>query len=230
MNYEAILLAAGAGKRMKAVKNKVLLELLDKPVLSYSIERFLNDDQCKHLILAVKEDEVAFIKSLIPPSKKEVSVVVGGSERQYSVYYALKKLKGEEAVLVHDGARPFVTEELISDLLVHLENCDAALLGTPVKDTIKVVENGLVEKTIPRETLWQAQTPQAFHQEIFQVAHKRAKDKKFLGTDDTSLLEEFFPQARIEMVMGSYENIKLTTPDDLDKGTLILEARRYDGL
>ncbi|SJZ36343.1 2-C-methyl-D-erythritol 4-phosphate cytidylyltransferase [Pilibacter termitis] len=230
MKYEAILLAAGSGKRMESEENKVFLELGNRAILSYSIDLFLADEKCVHLILVGKTSEMSELKKLVPQSKKAVSFVVGGSERQYSVYAGVKAIKNDEnAILVHDGARPFVRKEQIDDLCLALEENHAVLLGVPVKDTIKSVFNKKVAKTVPREALYGAQTPQMIRGQMFYQGHLWAEEDDFLGTDDVSLVEEYFPEATIEMVNGSYENIKLTTPEDLILGEAILNNKRAKG-
>ncbi|MDR0922274.1 MAG: 2-C-methyl-D-erythritol 4-phosphate cytidylyltransferase [Lactobacillales bacterium] len=227
MNYEVILLAAGLGKRMKVGKNKVLLEIGGKPVLQYSIDLFLADKECVQLILVVKEEEKATIQKFLPKTDKKITLVTGGSERQYSVANGVASmLNAENIVLVHDGARPFLTSEGIQALQSALKESQVALLGVPVKDTIKKVRQGVVTATVPREILWQAQTPQAFHGETLKEVHTLAQAQGFLGTDDVSLVEEFLPEIPIQMVMGSYENIKLTTPEDLYLGEAIIARSR----
>ncbi|MDR2833789.1 MAG: 2-C-methyl-D-erythritol 4-phosphate cytidylyltransferase [Streptococcaceae bacterium] len=226
MNYEAVLLAAGNGKRMGAGKNKVLLKLGEKAVIQYSIDFFVNDEKCQHLIIVCSENEKEIISTFLPKEKK-ISLVIGGKERQDSVWAGLTYLSGESKnVLIHDGARPFVTQPMIDNLLETLSQSPAAIVGVPVIDTIKKVIDGVIIKTIPRNTLWRAQTPQAFHQDVLVTVHQKALEESFLGTDDVSLVERFLPEIHGKMIMGSYANIKLTTPEDLIEAQAILENEK----
>ncbi len=230
MYYESILLAAGQGRRMGASRNKILLHLLGKPVIVYSLEVFLADPACHHIVLVVQEDEKELMSQIIkryffPSSKKKISIVVGGVERQESVYCGLLAVKRlNELVMVHDGARPFVTLAQLKSIYKKASENKAAILGVPVKDTIKKVIAGKVSQTISREELWQIQTPQAFlGKELFE-AQQLAKEDDFLGTDDASLMEKYGSR-EIDLVLGSYDNIKLTTPDDMMMGESILRRR-----
>lgn len=230
MHYELILLAAGQGKRMQASKNKILLSLLGRPVIAYAIDVFLADPACQHIILVIQKDEKELIEQLIKKyfkrAKTKISIVVGGKERQDSVYNGLLAIdKKESFVFVHDGARPFVTRTLLKQLYRTVSEKKAAILGVPVKDTIKKIVDGKVEQTVPREYLWQIQTPQAFVAEELQYVHECAYQDHYIGTDDASLMEKYGNRT-IEIVLGSYENIKLTTPDDMIIGEAIAKQRK----
>lgn len=230
MHYELILLAAGQGKRMQASKNKILLSLLGRPVIAYAIDVFLADPACQHIILVIQKDEKELIEHLIKKyfkrAKTKISIVVGGKERQDSVYNGLLAIdKKESFVFVHDGARPFVTRTLLKQLYRTVSEKKAAILGVPVKDTIKKIVDGKVEQTVPREYLWQIQTPQAFVAEELQYVHECAYQDHYIGTDDASLMEKYGNRT-IEIVLGSYENIKLTTPDDMIIGEAIAKQRK----
>lgn len=230
MHYELILLAAGQGKRMQASKNKILLSLMGKPVIAYAIDVFLADPACQHIILVIQKDEEDAMKRLLKkyfkrPSKK-ISIVIGGDERQDSVYNGLLAVSKKDGfVFVHDGARPFVTRSLLKQLYRSVTEQKAAILGVPVKDTIKKVIDGKVEHTVPRECLWQIQTPQAFVAEELIHVHERAREEQYFGTDDASLMEKY-GERTIQIVLGSYENIKLTTPDDMIIGEAIAKQRK----
>lgn len=225
-----ILLAAGQGKRMGASRNKIFLHLLGKPVIAYSLEVFFSDHACKHIILVTQEEErsaiMKMLKKIKAKSKCPVTVVCGGNERQYSVYNGLKAVHSlKNIIMVHDGARPFVTLEQLKQLHQKVKETKAAILGVPVKDTIKKIENGIVKETVPRETLWQIQTPQVFYGDPLMEVHEQAKKEGYLGTDDASLFERYSDIA-ISMILGSYENIKLTTPEDMLIGEAIVKRRR----
>lgn len=230
MGYEVILLAAGQGKRMKASYNKILLHLMGTPVISYSLTTFLSDPACEHIILVTQEDEQALLNDLVRKLNRKkriaISIVTGGSERQYSVYNGLKAVKNiENIVMVHDGARPFLTLAQLKLLCQKTLETGSAILGVPVKDTIKKVINGIVKETVPRDTLWQIQTPQAFFGKDLLTAHEQALEEDFLGTDESSLIEKY-TDLPVSMVLGSYENIKLTTPEDMLIGEAIAKRKR----
>lgn len=227
--YEVILLAAGQGKRMDAHCNKILLKLAGKPVIAYSLKTFFSDVACKHIVLVAQPAEQAWLTELVKKERGShtcpVTIVSGGSERQDSVWsglLAMKKLS--RIVMVHDGARPFVTVKQLQQLYQQVEKTRAAILGVPVKDTIKKVVGGIVQETVPRETLWQIQTPQAFYGNDLLAVHQRAAAEGYLGTDDASLIEKY-SNASVSMVLGSYENIKLTTPEDLLTGEAIAKKK-----
>ncbi|MBP2100608.1 2-C-methyl-D-erythritol 4-phosphate cytidylyltransferase [Enterococcus rivorum] len=230
MDYEVILLAAGQGKRMKASRNKILLHLMGKPVISYSLNTFMNDPACKHIILVTQQDEQELLRDLVGKVKKKqhcpVTIVTGGCERQYSVYNGLQVMNNQHnIVMVHDGARPFVTLSQLKMLHKKVRETRTAILGVPVKDTIKRVVNGTVQETIPRETLWQIQTPQVFYGNELLTAHEQANTEGFLGTDESSLIEKY-SELPVSMVLGSYENIKLTTPEDMLIGEAMVKRKR----
>ncbi|WP_348921419.1 2-C-methyl-D-erythritol 4-phosphate cytidylyltransferase [Enterococcus rotai] len=229
LDYEVILLGAGQGKRMGASRNKILLHLIGKPVISYSLNTFLNDPACKHIILVTQEDEQDLLAAVVKKENKKkhpITIVSGGSERQYSVFNGLKALLDpKNIVMVHDGARPFVSLAQLKLLHRKVQETRAAILGVPVKDTIKRVVDGIVEETVPRETLWQVQTPQAFYGADLLAVHVRAQQEHYLGTDDASLIEKY-SNLPVSMVLGSYENIKLTTPEDMLIGEAIVKRRR----
>ena len=211
MNYSAIVLCAGKGSRSGLTYNKMLYRFKNKTVYEMSMEIFLNDERCKQIVVVTKEEELDDLQKLI--SSKKIDYVFGGKERQDSVYNGLRVVK-EDYVLIHDGARPYLKKENIDDILECLNKNDACLLVVPVKDTIKVCIDGNIVKTLPREQLVQAQTPQAFKTELIKRCYQKGKDKNYIATDDASLVE-YFENIEVKAVLGSYSNIKITTPDDL---------------
>ncbi|MEK4145767.1 MULTISPECIES: 2-C-methyl-D-erythritol 4-phosphate cytidylyltransferase [Robertmurraya] len=215
MAYEVIIPAAGQGKRMGAGKNKLLLELNDIPVLIHTLRVFEEDKQCAGIILAIApQDESSFRKLLKEYGIHKVAAMVyGGEERQYSVYNGLQAATTKGVVLVHDGARPFIDVHLIHQLVVAADEHGSAVAAVPVKDTIKRVQQNEVVETVDRSSLWAIQTPQAFRMSILKRAHEHALEINFLGTDEASLVEKLhYP---VKIVEGSYDNIKLTTKEDL---------------
>ena len=211
MNYSAIVLCAGKGSRSGLTYNKMLYRFKNKTVYEMTMEIFLNDERCKQIVVVTKEEELDDLKKLI--LSKKIDYVFGGKERQDSVYNGLRVVK-EDYVLIHDGARPYLKKENIDDILECLNKNDACLLVVPVKDTIKVCIDGNIVKTLPREQLVQAQTPQAFKTELIKRCYQKGKDKNYIATDDASLVE-YFENIEVKAVLGSYSNIKITTPDDL---------------
>lgn len=226
MMYSVVIPAAGQGKRMKLDKNKQFLILEEKPVIIHTLEVFQRDSWCEEIIIVANSSEVEQIKELISTYgiTKVNKIVPGGNERQNSVYNGLKAVEKAEIVLIHDGARPFVTEELIHKLVVEAENKDAAILAVPIKDTVKESDGTKVLHTVDRSKLWSAQTPQAFKSEIILQAHEWAEKNQFIGTDDASLLEQL--QKGVSIVLGDYFNIKLTTPEDIVFAQSIMQVKR----
>ena len=226
MAYQVIIPAAGQGKRMGAGKNKLLLELDHTPVLIHTLNTFEKDDACTSILLAIHpQDQDAFTALLQKNGISKVAAFVpGGKERQHSVYHAVKTIKDDGIVLVHDGARPFVDQELIASLIKAAEEKGAAVLAVPVKDTVKKVAQGMVTETVERSSLWAIQTPQAFRLSILLEAHEKAMKDQFIGTDDASLVERLGLQVMI--VEGNYDNIKLTTPEDLYFAEAIIRKRK----
>ncbi|MFV2048475.1 2-C-methyl-D-erythritol 4-phosphate cytidylyltransferase [Metabacillus litoralis] len=226
MNYQVIIPAAGQGKRMNAGKNKQFIELEQIPIIIHTLKVFEEHSYCKGIILVINDAEKADFQQLIKKYRisKIKQLVSGGQERQYSVYNGLKAVEEGDLVLVHDGARPFLTHESIEALLSKTILTGAATLAVPVKDTIKRAKDGVVVETVERSSLWSIQTPQAFHLPIILEAHEKAVRENFLGTDDASLLERV--DQAVSIVAGEYTNIKITTPEDLYIAEAILSKRK----
>ncbi|MDR0614499.1 MAG: 2-C-methyl-D-erythritol 4-phosphate cytidylyltransferase [Lactobacillales bacterium] len=231
MKYTLILLAAGEGTRMGTDKNKIFIKFHGVPIIKSVVKFFLKDPDCKRILIVTKKSEQKRLQILLNDlDDYKVEFVIGGKERQNSVYNATQMLKDEKFVMIHDAARAFVTTEEIAKLKQALEDSKVALLGVPVKDTIKQVDtNENVVATIPRKNLYQAQTPQAFCANILKEVQNKAYQEGFVGTDDVSLVKKFLPNESIKMVMGSYENIKMTNPFDVEVGKEIFRRRFQDG-
>ncbi|AST05840.1 2-C-methyl-D-erythritol 4-phosphate cytidylyltransferase [Anoxybacillus flavithermus] len=225
MNYHVVIPAAGQGKRMNAGINKQFIEIEGIPVIIHTLRVFERDDFCQGIVLVINDQErEQFVHMLRCFKIKKVNALVsGGEERQQSVYNGLKAVNDGHIVLIHDGARPFVTIKKIHELVQVTKETGAAVLAVPVKDTMKQVIDGHIEKTVDRSSLWAVQTPQAFSMSIILDAHERAKQEQFVGTDDASLVERI--GHRVVIVEGEYTNIKLTTPEDLLFAEAILRAR-----
>ncbi len=212
MEYSALVLAAGSGQRMKLGYNKVFYELENgKSVLDEALHLFKEDDRCKQIVLVCSANDIVRISSQYVSGK--VVVVLGGETRQQSVYNGLKAVH-EENVLIHDGARPWLSKKNLDALLDTLQEHPACLLMVPAKDTIKVVEKGVVKETLQRSTLWMAQTPQAFDTRLIISCYKRANDLGIVATDDAQVVE-LTCDMPVRCVKGSYDNKKITTKEDL---------------
>ncbi|CAM4075541.1 2-C-methyl-D-erythritol 4-phosphate cytidylyltransferase [Mesobacillus thioparans] len=231
MPYQVIIPAAGQGKRMGAGKNKLLLKLEATPILIHTLKVFEADPECLGIILAIHPDDEQEFKSLLNEYgiHKVSSLVTGGKERQDSVYNGLLAVSSLDGiVLVHDAARPFIKVETIHKLVDAAGKDGGAIVAVPVKDTIKKAANNQVAETVERSSLWSVQTPQAFRASILLEAHNKAARDQFIGTDESSLVERI-PHP-VSIIEGDYDNIKLTTPEDLYFAEAILRKRKESGL
>jgi len=213
----AIILAAGRGKRMNSSINKAFMLLAGRPILLHSVLTFSTCPEVDHLLVVAAPDEVIHVENMLSSLTgiKRWQVVSGGSERQYSIANALKIMsQTTDIVLVHDGARPLVNTQCINSVIKVATAHQAAVVAVPVKDTIKTVnDSGTVTGTPERHTLWSIQTPQGFSARILRQAYEQAEQDGYLGTDDASLVERI--GVSVKIVAGRYENIKVTTPEDL---------------
>ncbi len=212
MEYSALIVAAGSGSRMGLGFNKVYAKLKDgEMILEKTIHVFLNDPDCTEVIVVSDPEE--FRERFLQKFTGRVVLCSGGKTRQESVHSGLQAVMGK-IVMIHDGARPFVSQKNLDDLKKAMETEKAALLTVPCKDTIKKIENGYVVETYERASLAAAQTPQVFETELILHCMHQAFQEGFLGTDDASLVEKY-SDVKVKAVEGSYENIKITTPSDL---------------
>ena len=212
----AIVLAGGRGKRMNYHKSKQFIEIKGKPVLVYTLEKFIYNKSIDEVILVLPEDEVDYCKKevLQKYSLKVDRIVIGGKERQDSVFNALEAMEKANIVLIHDGARPFINEKIIEEGIKYANIYGAAAPGVTPKDTIKVKnEDNISVDTPDRNTLVAVQTPQCFkYDEIYQC-HRKIKEENAIVTDDTSVVERY--GHKVYLYEGDYTNIKITTPEDL---------------
>ncbi len=221
MDTTVLVPAAGMGRRMGAELNKQYLQLGGRPILVRTLELFERNPAIKSIYPILPEDEIEYFTEQILPEcelGKLAGIVPGGKERQDSVRNGLQQLqvdgvKSDSVVLIHDGVRPLFNPELIAQLVDTAILKGGAVVGVPVKDTIKEVEGDLIVATPERGRLWQVQTPQAFRFELLIRAYQKASADDFLGTDDSSLVERL--GMRPVMIEGDYRNIKITTPEDL---------------
>lgn len=224
----AIVLAAGQGKRMGTKVQKQYLELGGKPVLYYSLRAFEESPLIDEVILVVGDEQEAYCRGEIVEKyhfAKINAIVQGGAERYHSVWNGLQKVE-DGFVFIHDGARPFVNEEIICRAYEEVKACDACVVGVPVKDTIKVSdENGFVKDTPDRRTLWMIQTPQVFQTALVKEAYQKLMNQKEIQVTDDAMVVERMLGRKVKLVMGSYENIKITTPEDLEIATTFLSKK-----
>lgn len=222
-----VIVAAGTGSRMNMGINKQFIKLEGKEIIAYTIEKFYNNSNIEDIVVVVKEDESEFFKKEILDKYnfKNIKIAYGGKERQDSVYNGLKSLDEKcDVVLIHDGARPFVSDKIIDNCIEEAKEYKAIVVGVPVKDTIKVIDSDKnIVDTPNRSVLWAVQTPQTFDYNILIDAYKDAFKSGFYGTDDAMLVERI--GYKVKMVEGSYNNIKITTQEDLNVGSQILSVQ-----
>ncbi|RHF88271.1 2-C-methyl-D-erythritol 4-phosphate cytidylyltransferase [Eubacterium ventriosum] len=226
----AIVLAAGSGSRMKSKTKKQFIEIKGKPVIWYSLFEF-EKSRVDEIILVTGKEDIDYCKKEIVEKynlKKIKNVVAGGSERYESVYNGLKEVTGN-IVLIHDGARPLINNEIIERSIEGTIKSDACVVGVPVKDTIKRAnKEGYIIDTPNRSELWITQTPQSFKTDLVKMAYKKMKEELEKGnttlniTDDAMVVEEFTTN-QVRFVQGDYKNIKVTTPEDIDIAELFIE-------
>ena len=231
----AIVLAAGQGTRMGTKVQKQFLELEGKPVLYYSLEAFEKSSIIDDVILVVGEGQIEYCQKEIVEKyqfRKVDTITVGGKERYESVYRALSEMDKDETkrngyVFIHDGARPFVDEGIIERTYAAVREYGACVAGMPSKDTIKVVgEDGFAKETPERKNLWLVQTPQVFETDLIRNAYDRLmKEASIRVTDDAMVVEQMLG-IPVKLIEGSYENIKITTPEDLPVAEVFVKKRK----
>ena len=213
----AILPAAGFGTRMQSEQPKQFLQLAGKPVLVRTIQAFLKHPAIEHVVLVLPDEFLDRGRRLLDsffPDTKQISCVIGGRTRQQSVFNGLQAMPPAiTALLVHDGARPLVSSEIIDRCLEGIKQHRAVIAAVPVKDTLKEITNTTILNTVDRAQLWQAQTPQAMERTLLEKAYSHAKATGFTGTDEASLLEH--ASIAVHVVAGSENNFKITRPNDL---------------
>lgn len=217
--YGAVVLAAGKGKRMHSAVQKQFLMLGGKPVIFYSLEQFEQCPFIDEIVLVTGEEEIDYCRKEIVEKfdfQKVKKIVAGGAERFLSVYNGLKACTCD-FVYIHDGARPFVDQAILERTREDVKRYGACVAGMPVKDTIKISDgDGYADATPPRSRVWMVQTPQVFAYSCIKDAYdKLIADGRMDVTDDAMVLECMAGQ-KTKLTLGSYENIKITTPEDLE--------------
>lgn len=226
----AIVLAAGQGRRMGTKVHKQYLMLDEKPVLYYSLKEFQDSDIIDEIYLITGAGEEEYCRQTIVDKyhiTKVTKILPGGAERYNSVWSGLQELGDDGYVFIHDGARPFVDGDIIQRVFDVVCKNKACVVGMPVKDTIKVADaRDFVENTPDRRRVWMIQTPQVFKNDLVKGAYSMLMRESYINvTDDAMVVEQMlgFP---IKLVCGAYENIKITTPEDLEMAEVFLKRRR----
>lgn len=225
--FAVIIVAAGKGTRMQSTVSKQYLLIEDKPILVHTLKQFERIEEVGEIVVVVGKDDLAMVSAYVERYRlaKIKAVVAGGSERQYSVRCGLDAVSSQfDWVMIHDGVRPLITENRVRALWQEVQQCEAAVLAVPVKDTVKIVDaNQLIQSTPDRSTVWAIQTPQAFRKALLEKAHNQAELDGYTGTDDAMLVERL--GCPVKVVEGDYSNIKITTPEDLVWAQTLLKER-----
>ena len=230
MNNSAIITAAGIGRRLNSSKKKQFIEIEGKPILLYTLDKFIQAQCFDSIIITCPASDVVFLEDILfgkfGYERNQISIIPGGKRRQDSVYNALKIIdETTEIVAIHDSIRPFVK---ISDIVESVElarKYGAVTLAHPVKNTIKQVEDNQVIKTLDRKNLWEIYTPQTFRVRLIKKAHEFAKTKNLAVRDDSELVEIF--GKNVYVLKSSSENIKVTNQFDLKIAKMILKEKNY---
>lgn len=234
----AIVLAAGQGKRMGTKVQKQYLEVEGKPVLYYSLYEFETSDFIDEVILVVGKGQREYCREEIVGRyrfTKVKAIVEGGAERYHSVWNALQVVRAwdqersdpDSYVFIHDGARPFVDQEIIGRAYAAVCEYEACVVGMPVKDTIKIADEAEFSKETPnRACLWMIQTPQVFKTSVVFDAYSRLMRESYIQVTDDAMVVEQMLGRRVKLVKGSYENIKITTPEDLEIAQIFVDKKR----
>lgn len=233
MRTEAIVAAAGAGKRLQAGIRKPYCKILGIPIIIYTLQMLSSSNYINNIIIVVNKNDIKRCLGLVKKYRvKKIKVIIeGGKERSDSVYNGLKMLdKDTDIALIHDGVRPFIDKQLIKNSIDCARRFGACVVGVPVKATMKevttlprhhVTGQFVVAKTIDRKNLWEIQTPQVFRKDLVLEAYERFRNMP--ATDDSMLVEKL--GVKVKVIMGSYKNIKITTPEDLVLAKAIAKNR-----
>ncbi|MGB2706306.1 MAG: 2-C-methyl-D-erythritol 4-phosphate cytidylyltransferase [Candidatus Omnitrophota bacterium] len=222
MKVTCIVAAGGKGRRLKARQDKPFVMLGEKPLLSHTLRALENCNFIDSIIVVVSRGKLKACERLVKKyGFRKVRAVVGGGRRRFdSVKNGLREAQNADFVLIHDGARPFVSRDLVKRVFLAARKSGAALCATPMKQTVKRAgENFFVSETPRRKFLWEAQTPQGFKKDLISKAYREAKDRGV--TDDASLVEKL--GHKVKIVKGSSGNIKITTPEDLELAKLLMK-------
>lgn len=215
----AVVLAAGQGKRMHSNIQKQFLQIKGYPILYYSLKCFQDSPLIDDIVLVTGEESLSYCRTEIVDRygfSKVISVTAGGKERYDSVYAGLLRCRDTKYVFIHDGARPFITEEILERGLKAVKETGACVVGMPSKDTIKLAdETGFVQETPERNRVWTIQTPQIFDYDLIRRAHESIRKKDMSAITDDAMVVEQETGIKVRLSEGSYQNIKITTQEDL---------------
>jgi 2-C-methyl-D-erythritol 4-phosphate cytidylyltransferase len=230
---DALIVAAGKGRRMKTRQPKQYMELAGRPILTRTLLAFDRHTEIDRIFLVLPETDIAECRaSLITRARldKEVATVAGGNHRQASVVNGLRSIPDQDGiVLIHDGVRPLVTQSLISACIDGARKWGACIPAIEAFDTLKKVHSdGTIERTVPRQRIVMAQTPQAFRLALIRQAHETAISRGWLATDDASLMEQ--TGAAVHVIDGSRHNLKITRPEDVALAEAYLKSREHNTL
>ena len=219
MKISCIIVAAGSGTRMGGQINKVFMPLGESTVIDHTVNAFSQVEEISDIILVTRECDIELCKKF-----NNIKVIKGGKTRQEAVYNGLMCVENSDIVLIHDGARALILPETIKAVIEDTKKYGAAAVGVSSKDTLKQVDDeGFIKKTLDREKIFNIQTPQVFNTKEIIKAHKKAIKDGFSETDDCALYEKYI--GRVKITEGRYDNIKLTTPDDMVTAENILKKR-----
>jgi 2-C-methyl-D-erythritol 4-phosphate cytidylyltransferase len=225
MKVTAVIPAAGEGKRMNSKKQ--FLELNGRPVLDITVSVFNECQSIDEIIVVAAKEDMELTKDLLKGIKKVKNIVAGGQDRQDSVYNGIEAIKPEseeDLVIIHDAARPLITKDIISRAVTEAKVSKAVVVGLPSKDTVKTVSpENIIMETLDRASIWLVQTPQVFHYSVIKQAYERARKINYKATDDSKLVERL--GISVKMIMGSHENLKITTKEDMAMAEAILKGR-----
>ncbi len=230
MKVTAIITGGGQGNRMRSPVNKQFLERNKKPIFAHTLLKFQQCASVDQIVVVVPANWIERVSTEIVKGyeiSKVSEIVHGGATRTESVLKGLQKLDSNTSIVaIHDAVRPLVRVDDIKKVIAAGEKFGAAILAVKAQDTVKLVENGIVKSTPDRKLLWQVQTPQVFEKELIIKAYQKAVDEKIIGTDDSSLVEHL--GGKVHIVEGSYSNIKITNPGDLEMAEFLLSQTSED--
>jgi len=218
----AIIVAAGLGKRIGTPVPKQFLLLKGHPILWYTVRCFNECDEIDGIILVTHRDWLETCHKIAKDFEKIKRITIGGSTRQESVWQGIKLIEGADIVLIHDGVRPFVPKYLISQIIKETKKWSAVIPALAAKETIKWVENEFIAKTLPREHIFLAQTPQGFKFDLLKEAYLKAVEEDIIATDDASLVERL--GKKVKIIPGVNQNIKVTDKSDLKLAEYYLDS------
>ena len=223
----AVIVAAGFGSRMKSSLSKYFIEILGRPIIAHTLEVFEESNVIDNIIIVTQNDDIVIMNDIVKAFSfdKVSTIVAGGDSRQKSVSNGIMELdQRTKIVLIHDGVRPFISSENINDCVKNTKKYNSAVLAVPSKDTLKIVDkDGFLCGMLDRENTYSMQTPQCFSLEIIEKAYKYATENNILATDDCTLVQLI--GEKVKIVLGSYDNIKITTPEDVYIAESILRSR-----